>query len=61
MTVKQKARQLALTLIGEDQNADALIDALVEMAEWQRKQVIKEIIASIQPATPKLIPESRNM
>ena len=38
MTIKKKAKQLALTLIGEDQNPQPLIDLLVEMAEWQMKR-----------------------
>lgn len=42
MTVRQKARQLALTLMGEDQNAEPLIEVLIEMAAWQRKQMIKD-------------------
>lgn len=40
MTVEQKARQLALTLVGHDQNPTPLIEALVEMAEWQRKRML---------------------
>ena len=51
MTVEQKARQLALTLVGEDQNPEPLIEVLMEMAAWQRKQMVKEIIASVPPAT----------
>lgn len=39
MTAKQKARELALTLIGEDQNPEPLIEVLIEMAEWQREQL----------------------
>jgi bifunctional ADP-heptose synthase (sugar kinase/adenylyltransferase) len=38
MTTEQKAKQLALTLVGEDQNPQPLIEALIEMAEWQKKQ-----------------------
>lgn len=41
MTIKQKAKQLALTLIGEDQNPQPLIDTLVEMALWQNHQIMK--------------------
>ena len=59
MTVEQKARQLALTLVGEDQNPEPLIEVLMEMAEWQCKQMVKEIIASVPPATPKLTPKRR--
>lgn len=59
MTVEQKARQLALTLVGEDQNPEPLIEVLMEMAEWQRKQMVKEIIASVPPVTPKLTPKRR--
>ena len=47
MTVKQKARQLALNLVGEDQNPEPIIEALMNMAEWQSKQIVKEIVASI--------------
>lgn len=39
MTLEQKARQLASTLIGEDQNQGPLIEALIEMATWQREQI----------------------
>lgn len=59
MTVEQKARQLALTLVDEDQNPEPLIEVLMDMAEWQRKQMVKEIIASAPPATPKLTPKRR--
>ena len=38
MTIKQKAKQVALTLVGEDQNPDPLIEALVDMAEWQKER-----------------------
>lgn len=47
MTVKQKARQLALNLVGEDQNPEPIIETLMNMAEWQSKQIVKEIVASI--------------
>ena len=60
MTVEQRARQLALTLVGEDQNPEPLIEVLMEMAEWQRKQMVKEIIASVPPATQKLTPKRDN-
>ena len=43
MTVRQKARQLALTLIGEDQNPEPLIELLIDMAAWQRLEIIKEL------------------
>lgn len=59
MTVEQKARQLAQTLVGDDQNPEPLVEVLVEMAEWQRKQMVKEIIASVPPATQKLTPKRR--
>lgn len=59
MTVKEKARQLALNLVGEDQNPEPIIEALVEMAEWKRKQVIKEIDASKPPTTQRLTPKRR--
>ena len=42
MTVAQKARQLTLTLIGEDQNPEPLIEVLVDMARWQRRQMLKD-------------------
>lgn len=38
MTVKQKARQLALTLVGEDQNPEPLIEVLMEMSRWQKQK-----------------------
>lgn len=41
MTVKQKAKQLALTLVSEEQNPEPLIDLLVEMADWQKQQILK--------------------
>ena len=41
MTVEQKAKQLALTLVGEDQNPEPLIEVLMEMATWQRGQMMK--------------------
>lgn len=59
MTVEQKARQLALNLVGEDQNPEPIIEALMNMAEWQSKQIVKEIVASIPPATPRLTPKRR--
>lgn len=40
MTTKQKARQLALTLLGEDQNPEPLIDALIKMAQWQENRAV---------------------
>ena len=43
MTREQKARQLALTLIGDDQNLEPLIETLIEMAKWERRETIKEI------------------
>lgn len=43
MTVRQKAKQLALTLVGEDQNPGPLIETLIEMAEWQRKKIAHEM------------------
>lgn len=47
MTVEQKARQLALNLVGEDQNPEPIIEALMNMAKWQRNKIVKEIVASI--------------
>jgi hypothetical protein len=41
MTVEQKARQLALTLVGEDQTSEPLIEVLMDMAAWQREQMMK--------------------
>lgn len=38
MTVRQKAKQLAKTLLGEDQNIKPIIEVLMEMAAWQREQ-----------------------
>jgi flagellar biosynthesis/type III secretory pathway protein FliH len=40
MTVREKAEELALTLLGEDQNPEPVIKILIEMAEWQREQVV---------------------
>lgn len=45
MNTKQKAKQLALTLVGEDQNPEPLIEVLVDMAKWQEekdKEILKE-------------------
>lgn len=42
MKVEQKARQLALTLVGEDQNPQPLIDVLIDMAQWQREQIMNK-------------------
>lgn len=41
MTVKQKAKQLASTLVSEQQNPEPLIDLLAEMADWQKQQILK--------------------
>jgi len=42
MTTKQKAKQLALALVGEDQNPKPLVEVLMEMADWQKQQIMKE-------------------
>ena len=59
MTVEQKARQLALTLVGEDQNPEPLIEVLMEMAQWQRKQMAREIVASVPRTTTQHSPKRR--
>lgn len=41
MTAKEKARELALTLLGGDQNIEPLVEVLIEMAEWQREETVK--------------------
>jgi hypothetical protein len=41
MTTEKKAKQLALTLVGDDQNPGPLIDVLIEMANWQMQQMMK--------------------
>lgn len=47
MTVEDKAKQLAATLIGEDQNPQPLIEVLIEMAAWQRKQMLKNAVSRV--------------
>lgn len=59
MTVEQKARQLALTLVGDDQNPEPLIEVLMEMAAWQRKQVVREIVASATKTATQPAPKRR--
>lgn len=49
MTVKQKATQLALTLVGEGQNPKPLIEVLMEMARWQREQILKQAVDATIP------------
>lgn len=39
MTNKEKAKELASLLVGEDQNNQPLIDVLLDMAEWKETQV----------------------
>lgn len=39
--VKQKATEIALSLVGSDQNPQPLIEALEEMARWQLKELLK--------------------
>ena len=39
MKQEEKAKQLALTLIGEDQTPEPLIEVLIEMAQWQKQQI----------------------
>ena len=38
MTRKEKATELALTLVGEDQNPQPLIDAFICMAKWESER-----------------------
>ena len=59
MTVEQKARQLALTLVGDDQNPEPLIEVLMEMAAWQRRQVVREIVASAPKTATQPAPKRR--
>lgn len=60
MTAKQKAKQLALTLVGDDQNTEPLIEVLMEMARWQREQMIKEELSSVLgDSVPKATPKRR--
>lgn len=44
MTTEKKAKQLALTLVGDDQNPGPLIDVLIEMANWQMQQMMKDAV-----------------
>ena len=44
MTVNQKAKQLAKTLLGEDQNQKPLIEVLIDMARWERDQMMKNSV-----------------
>ena len=41
MTDKDKAKELASLLVGEDQNPKPLIDVLLDMAKWKETQVKK--------------------
>jgi hydrogenase maturation factor len=41
MTDKEKAKELASLLVGEDQNPQPLIDVLLDMAKWKETQVKK--------------------
>ena len=52
MTIEKKAKQLALTLVGDDQNPGPLIDVLIEMANWQMQQMLKDAkLAALKDAT----------
>lgn len=42
MTDKEKAKELASLLIGEDQNQEALVEILIEMARWKEHQMVKD-------------------
>ncbi len=40
MTDKEKAKELASLLVGEDQNQEPLVKILMEMAQWKKQQMI---------------------
>ena len=44
MTTRQKATQLALTLVGPDQNPEPLIEVLIDMAQWQYNQIRRNLM-----------------
>lgn len=44
MTTIEKAKQLALTLMEPEQNIWPVIEILVEMANWQKKQILKALL-----------------
>lgn len=41
MTDKEKAKELASLLVGEDQNQEPLVEILMEMAQWKQQQIMK--------------------
>lgn len=43
MTDKEKAKELASLLVGEDQNPQPLIDILLDMAKWKETQVKESV------------------
>lgn len=44
MTDKEKAKELASLLVGEDQNQEPLVEILMEMAQWKEQQMMKDAI-----------------
>lgn len=47
MNIKKKAKQLALTLVDEEQNPEPLIKLLTEMGEWCVKEMLKNAVDGI--------------
>ncbi len=39
--IENKAREIALTLVGSDQNPEPIIEALKEMAKWQKEKIVQ--------------------
>ncbi len=45
MTDKEKAKELASLLVGEDQGQEPLVEILIEMAQWKKQQMIKGAVS----------------
>lgn len=43
-TNEEKAKKLAIQLIGDDRNVQPLIETLVTMAEWKEQQMIEKAV-----------------
>lgn len=42
MTNEEKAKELAKTLVAEEQNNQPLVELLMQMAEWKDKQIAEQ-------------------
>lgn len=54
MTDKEKAKELASLLVGEDQNQEPLIEILMEMVQWKEQQMMKDAIDGVVICDEKL-------